>query len=121
MARAVRVKRVSGSCLRADGQADLSRGMGWLQNAFTRRINTRHGLWGHLFGGPYKAILAEPGNCFWALLDYIHLLAASRLMISAMPISCHSRPKTNSGPIFMMDTGSVSPAACASSTLTWRQ
>ena len=28
---------------------------------------------GHLFGGRYKAILAEPGNCFWALLDYIHL------------------------------------------------
>ena len=41
-------------------------------NAFTRRINTRHGLWGHLFGGRYKAILVEPGNCFWALLDYIH-------------------------------------------------
>ena len=54
-------------------QANLSRGMGWLQNAFTRRINTRHGLWGHLFGGRYKAILVEPGNCFWALLDYIHL------------------------------------------------
>ena len=47
--------------------------MGWLQNAFTRRINTRHRLWGHLFGGRYKAILVEPGNCFWALLDYIHL------------------------------------------------
>ena len=54
-------------------QANLSRGMGWLQNAFTRRINTRHRLWGHLFGGRYKAIPAEPGNCFWALLDYIHL------------------------------------------------
>jgi putative transposase len=54
-------------------RANLSRGMGWLQNAFTRRINTRHGLWGHLFGGRYKAILVEPGNCFWALLDYIHL------------------------------------------------
>ena len=54
-------------------QANRSRGMGWLQNAFTRRINTRHALWGHLFGGRYKAILVEPGNCFWALLDYIHL------------------------------------------------
>jgi REP-associated tyrosine transposase len=54
-------------------EANLSRGMGWLQNAFTRRINTRHRLWGHLFGGRYKAILVEPGNCFWALLDYIHL------------------------------------------------
>ena len=54
-------------------QANLSRGMGWLQNAFTRRINMRHRFWGHLFGGRYKAIPAEPGNCFWALLDYIHL------------------------------------------------
>jgi len=54
-------------------EANLSRGMGWLQNAFTRRINTRHRLWGHVFGGRYKAILVEPGNCFWALLDYIHL------------------------------------------------
>ena len=44
-------------------RANLSRGMGWLQNAFTRRINTRHGLWGHLFGGRDKAILVEPGNC----------------------------------------------------------
>ena len=54
-------------------EANLSQGMGWLQNAFTRRINTRHKLWGHVFGGRYKAILVEPGNCFWALLDYIHL------------------------------------------------
>jgi len=47
--------------------------MGWLQNAFTRRMNVRHRLWGHLFGGRYKAILAEPGNCFWALMDYTRL------------------------------------------------
>jgi REP element-mobilizing transposase RayT len=54
-------------------QPNLSRGMGWMQNAYTRRMNTRHGLWGHLFGGRYKAIVVEPGNCFWALMDYIHL------------------------------------------------
>ena len=54
-------------------EGNLSRGMGWLQNAFTRRINTRHRLWGHVFGGRYKSILVEPGNCFGALLDYIHL------------------------------------------------
>ena len=47
--------------------------MGWMQNAFTRRMNTRHRLWGHVVGGRYKSILVEPGNCFWALLDYIHL------------------------------------------------
>jgi len=54
-------------------EANLSRGMGWLQNAYTRRINTRHRLWGHVFGGRYKSIMVEPGNCFWALMDYIHL------------------------------------------------
>jgi len=54
-------------------KANLSRGMGWMQNAFARRMNTRHRLWGHVFGGRYKSILVEPGNCFLALLDYIHL------------------------------------------------
>jgi len=54
-------------------QANLAKGMGWLQNAYTRRINTRHRLWGHLFGDRYKSILVEPGNCFWAMMDYIHL------------------------------------------------
>ena len=43
-------------------QGNLSRGMGWLQNAFTRRINVRHGLWGLLFGGRYKAILGRAGH-----------------------------------------------------------
>jgi putative transposase len=54
-------------------QANLTAGMGWFQNAYTRRINTRHKLWGHLFGGRYKAIVVEPGNAYWAILDYIHL------------------------------------------------
>ena len=54
-------------------QANLTAGMGWFQNAYTRRINTRHRLWGHLFGGRYKAIAVEPGNAYWAILDYIHL------------------------------------------------
>lgn len=54
-------------------EGNLSSGMGWLQNAFTRRINTRHQLWGHLFGGRYKAIVVEPEQGFRALLDYVHL------------------------------------------------
>ena len=64
-------------------EPNLSRGMAWLQNAFTRRINTRHRLWGHVFGGRYKAILVEPGNCFWALLDYIHLNAVRAGLVKA--------------------------------------
>jgi len=54
-------------------RANLSAGMGWFQNAYTRRMNARYRLWGHLFGGRYKSILVEPGECFWALLDYVHL------------------------------------------------
>ena len=54
-------------------RANLAEGMGWLQNAYTRRLNVKHELWGHLFGGRYKSIVVEPGNCFWALLDYVHL------------------------------------------------
>ena len=54
-------------------QPNLTAGMGWFQNAYTRRINTRHHLWGHLFGGRYKATPIEPRNCYWTILDYIHL------------------------------------------------
>jgi len=54
-------------------KANLSAGMGWLQNAYTRRLNVRHGRWGHVFGGRYKSLLVEPGNSFRALLDYVHL------------------------------------------------
>jgi len=28
---------------------------------------------GAVFGGRYKSIVVEPDNCFWALLDYLHL------------------------------------------------
>ncbi len=35
-------------------KANLVEGMTWFQNAFTRRINARNRLWGHLFGGRYS-------------------------------------------------------------------
>ncbi len=66
-------------------KANLVEGMTWFQNAFTRRINTSNRLWGHLFGGRYKAILIE-GNLSavgytgrWQrdylseVIDYVHL------------------------------------------------
>jgi len=66
-------------------EANLVEGMTWFQNAFTRRINARNRLWGHLFGGRYKAILIE-GNLGavgytgrWQrdylseVIDYVHL------------------------------------------------
>src|SRR4051794_24630833 len=35
-------------------------GMQWLQNAYTRRFNTRRRAWGRLFGDRYKAVPALP-------------------------------------------------------------
>jgi len=55
-------------------EANLVVGMQWLQNAFTRRFNTRHKQWGRLFGDRYKAVLVEGGGYYYqTLLDYIHL------------------------------------------------
>ena len=56
-------------------EANLVAGMGWLQNAYTRRFNARHRLWGRLFGDRYKAVLAEGGSDYYyeTLMDYIHL------------------------------------------------
>ncbi len=54
---------------------NLVAGMQWLQNSYTRRFNTRHRLWGRLFGDRYKAVLVEGGGGYYyqTLLDYIHL------------------------------------------------
>ncbi len=55
--------------------ANLVPGMSWLQNTFTRRHTVRHKLWGHLFGGRYKAVLVEPESPLYlpTLIDYVHL------------------------------------------------
>jgi len=62
-------------CLVETPEANLVAGMQWLQNTYTRRFNTRHGLWGRLFGDRYKAVLTEGrrGEYYCTLLDYIHL------------------------------------------------
>ena len=66
-------------------QANLVRGMQWMQTTFSARINRRHGLSGHLFGGRYKAVLIEPDEetgrerssrvfgYLGAVIDYVHL------------------------------------------------
>src|SRR3954454_7778817 len=46
-------------------------GMQWLQNAYTRRFNTRRRAWGRLFGDRYKAVPVEgEGYYYETLLDY---------------------------------------------------
>jgi len=65
-------------------EPNLVSGMQWFQNAFTRRLNARRHLWGHLFGGRYKAIPVEDnatgprGSVVWrdylrTTIDYVHL------------------------------------------------
>jgi putative transposase len=68
-------------------EANLSKGMQWLQNTLTRRFNTRHRLWGRLFGDRYKAVLVEGqvGYYYETLLDYIHLNPARCGLVRAQP------------------------------------
>lgn len=56
-------------------EANLVAGMKWLQNTYTRRFNSRHRLWGRLFGDRYKAVLSEGKADYYycSLMDYIHL------------------------------------------------
>jgi hypothetical protein len=65
-------------------EPNLVAGMQWFQNAYTRRLNTKRRLWGHLFGGRYKAIPVEDeatshrGSLVWrdylrTVIDYVHL------------------------------------------------
>lgn len=54
-------------------EPNLVEGMKWFQNTWTRRFNVRHRLWGHLFGGRYKAILVEESDYLTRLIHYVHL------------------------------------------------
>ncbi len=54
-------------------EANLVDGMSWFQGTWTKRFNVRHKLWGHLFGGRYKAIPVEEGDYLTRLIHYIHL------------------------------------------------
>jgi len=65
-------------------EANLVVGMKWFQNTYTRRLNTRHRKWGHVFGGRYKAILVqgEGGGYLETLMDYVHLNPARAGLVS---------------------------------------
>ena len=66
-------------------EANLVAGMKWFQNTYTRRFNTRHRSWGHVFGGRYKAILvqSEGGDYLETLMDYVHLNPVRAGMVDA--------------------------------------
>jgi len=56
-------------------KANLVDGMKWLQTTYTRRFNVKNRLWGHLFGGRYKAIVVQhqEGDYYRQLMHYVHL------------------------------------------------
>ena len=56
-------------------EPNLVVGMKWLQGTYTQRFNRRHGLYGHLFQGRYKALVidAEEPGYFLVVSSYIHL------------------------------------------------
>lgn len=53
--------------------ANLSKGMQWLQGTFAMRFNRYHKEMGHVFQGRFKAPLVEPGTSLRRVADYIHL------------------------------------------------
>ncbi|MDQ2947623.1 MAG: transposase [Acidobacteriota bacterium] len=56
-------------------QPNLSLGMKWLLGTYTQRFNRRHRVWGHLFGGRYKAQLIDRRSAGYLLraCNYVHL------------------------------------------------
>jgi putative transposase len=72
-------------------QANLASGMRWLLGTYTQGFNRRHGQWGHLFGGRYKAQLIDDRTQSYLVqaCNYVHLnpkraglVAAGRLLQS---------------------------------------
>ena len=55
--------------------ANLVCGMAWLLSTYTIGLNARHKLFGHVFGGRYKALLVDgSGNGYLkSVCDYVHL------------------------------------------------
>jgi putative transposase len=48
-------------------EGNLVAGMKWLQGAYTQRYNSRHGVFGHVFQGRYKALVVDG---IWAGKDF---------------------------------------------------
>ena len=65
-------------------QPNLVAGIRWLLGTYTQRFNRRHGLWGHLFGGRYKAQLIDDRDAFYlvAACNYVHLNPARAGLIA---------------------------------------
>jgi len=77
---------------------NLVAGMKWLLGTYTSRFNRRHKLFGHLFGGRYKALVVDGSGTGYlkTACDYVHLnpvrakLLTGRQRLRAYPWSSHS-------------------------------
>jgi putative transposase len=56
-------------------QPNLAAGMRWLLGTYTQSFNRRHGQWGHLFGGRYKAQVIDCRSTGYLAqaCNYVHL------------------------------------------------
>lgn len=56
-------------------RANLVAGMKWFLGTYTARFNRRHQLFGHLFGGRYKALVVDGSGDGYlrTVSDYVHL------------------------------------------------
>src|SRR5208282_6788624 len=56
-------------------KANLVAGMKWFLGTYTGRFNRRHKLFGHLFSGPYKALVVDGSGRGYVktVCDYVHL------------------------------------------------
>src|SRR5437867_3856350 len=78
-------------------QPNLVAGMKWFLGTYTTRFNRRHGLFGHLFSGRYKALVVDgSGNGYLrSVCDYVHLnpvrarLLAPKQLLRAYPWSSY--------------------------------
>ena len=66
-------------------QPNLQAGMQWLLGVYTQAYNRRHHLWGHLFGGRYKAQLVDERDACYlrTVCDYVHLNPARAGLVEA--------------------------------------
>lgn len=64
--------------------ADLSRGMHWINGSYAGWFNRRHERWGHFFGGRFKAFVIEKESYFKEVIRYV-VLNPVRAKIVARP------------------------------------
>lgn len=75
-------------------EANLVVGMKWLLGTYTRRFNSRHKVFGHLFQGRYKALIVDAGrdDYFQTVGTYIHLnpVRAGLVRPERMPLKSYA-------------------------------